>query len=147
MSEYYEVKGDITQTIYKGCAEELPCDQVLSISTDSGLHAIINYTCCSGDKCNKAEYKMPQVDGGPNGKICPSCYAANTLNECEKERNMVCQGIDQQCVNYTGIVKAKDGTESQFSMKGCASALSCSFGFTAMLAVQEETCLNIACSE
>ncbi|KAM4651855.1 uncharacterized protein O3C94_014210 [Discoglossus pictus] len=80
MSEYYEVKGNITQTIYKDCAEHLPCDQVLSISSDSGLHAIINYTCCSGDNCNTAKYEKPQQEGGPNGKICPTCFATNTVN-------------------------------------------------------------------
>ncbi|MEE6481821.1 hypothetical protein FKM82_013006 [Ascaphus truei] len=145
ISEYYESCGKIYNSIYKGCAKELPCDQMMSTSDDAGEHVRMNYKCCTGDDCNTDNYEIPPDSGEPSGVICPSCYELDTREECVTKRDMVCKGDEMKCKNYIGIIKKPDAEELQFSVKGCASSLACTMGFSAMIGVEEISSINYEC--
>ncbi|XP_075462524.1 phospholipase A2 inhibitor NAI-like [Ascaphus truei] len=135
ISELQEIHGVIYHSLYKGCARNLPCNAMLHTSSESA-YLRVNIKCCSGNDCNTNNYEMPPYRGEPNGKMCPSCFNEG-LMECISDKEMMCKGNEDKCVEYIGRVRMIDGVEKEMTIKGCTTSFTCEVGYGVMVGVQE----------
>ncbi|MEE6481811.1 hypothetical protein FKM82_012999 [Ascaphus truei] len=136
---------DYLAPLYKG----LVCTKFLCIKTQAGLDASVTAQCCnSSDFCNENhQYKNSQIDSKPASNFqCPSCFKANTLEECVPTKNVDCIENQLQCLNYIGVVQLADGSVSSYSFKGCVTMFGCDLGFAVLPGTKELKCKKMECT-
>ncbi|MEE6481812.1 hypothetical protein FKM82_013000 [Ascaphus truei] len=155
-SENVTIGDKSLASIRSGCEDYLSaflknfaCTKFMSIKTQTGLKAAVTAQCCnSSDFCNENhQYNNSQIESKPdNNFYCPSCFKANTLEECVPIQNMACIENQLQCLNYIGVVQLADGSVSSYSFKGCVNMFGCLLGFAVLPGTKELKCKKMHCT-
>ncbi|XP_077113485.1 uncharacterized protein LOC143768717 isoform X2 [Ranitomeya variabilis] len=126
--------------------------------------SVFSYRCMSGvsynsTTCNVSEieclaagcmtvcqyfYIVPKDDPTPNGKLCPSAYCTDTVEECKGHHMVECTGAMDRCFEYRAEVIIFGGTSKKLSVKGCITGAACKINFDSCIAITEKkrTLLN-----
>ncbi|XP_075459384.1 phospholipase A2 inhibitor gamma subunit B-like [Ascaphus truei] len=145
MSEYTNMDKQEYHAINKGCAEEKLCG-IKTYLNNGEIQIYGHYNCCSGENCNKDNYNLTPDNGESNGKECPACLKVNSSEACISEKNIVCKHEEDRCYTYFGTVIEPDGSESQYSEKGCLSPSFCDFGFDLAVSYQVKSSSVFQCT-
>ncbi|XP_073425939.1 phospholipase A2 inhibitor and Ly6/PLAUR domain-containing protein-like [Dendrobates tinctorius] len=134
--QYFYVDGKIFKSIYKGCANESICGL-----QGSGFHERVifrfNANCCTGNLCNTDGYDLPKDDPTPNGKLCPSAFCPDTVEECKGHHMVECTGAMDRCFEYRAEAIVFGGISKKYSVKGCINEAACKVNFDGCIAITE----------
>ncbi|XP_065276508.1 phospholipase A2 inhibitor and Ly6/PLAUR domain-containing protein-like [Emys orbicularis] len=83
----------------------------------------VNIACGDTDGCNAGAIPVPTVSPVPNGRQCPSCFAAGA-DHCEDVVPLACTGAEDHCVEFTGTITAGEITLPK-AAAGCGSPGAC----------------------
>ncbi|XP_069597014.1 phospholipase A2 inhibitor and Ly6/PLAUR domain-containing protein-like [Ranitomeya imitator] len=143
--QFVYVDGHYFKSIYKGCANESICGL-----RGSAFHerVILRFyaKCCTGDLCNTDGYDLPKDDPTPNGKLCPSAYCTDTVEECKGHHMVECTGDMDRCFEYRAEVIVFGVTSKKFSAKGCANDVVCKVNFDSCIALTEKKRIFLNCN-
>ncbi|XP_040183321.1 phospholipase A2 inhibitor and Ly6/PLAUR domain-containing protein-like [Rana temporaria] len=146
ISEEFGSLGKKSASIYKRCALNFPCNTTFHVQSGNDVYLRLNTDCCSGPLCNSGNYNMPtENQTEPKGRLCPTCYAFNTMQGCNATKSSVCPGEDDECVRFRGTLKPPGGKDVDFSGKGCSSKEACKLDYSALIGMKitkqlEHTC-------
>ncbi|KAM4015089.1 phospholipase A2 inhibitor NAI-like [Anomaloglossus baeobatrachus] len=142
--QYFYSGGKEFKSIYRGCANDTLCG-IKGEEMMENVKFRFHVTCCTGELCNTAQYKLFEEDPTPNGVICPSAYCNNTLEECKSDKNINCTGSMNKCVEYRAKVRNPDGTVEKYSFKGCVNSDCCRYNFDSNIALEEKHRVLLKC--
>ncbi|XP_073458039.1 uncharacterized protein [Aquarana catesbeiana] len=146
ISEAFGSAGKESHSIYKRCALNLPCNKTFHVYSGRDVYLNFNTECCDGPLCNSGNYKMPaDIQTEPKGRLCPNCFAFNTLQGCNATKSSVCIAEDDQCVRFRGTLKPPGQNDVDFSGQGCGSKEACSLDYSALIGVKVTKQLEYTC--
>ncbi|MEE6481826.1 hypothetical protein FKM82_013010 [Ascaphus truei] len=89
---------------------------------------------------------MPPDNVKPSGRVCPDCFKGNSFDDCISDKTRECKHKEDKCVTYTGQFKNPDGSNVQFSQKGCMSPSICKHGFAILIGFEDVSMSGIRCT-
>ncbi|XP_077311995.1 phospholipase A2 inhibitor and Ly6/PLAUR domain-containing protein-like [Lithobates pipiens] len=146
ISEAFGSPGKDSRSIYKRCALNLPCNTTLHVYSGQDVYLRRNIECCTGHRCNSGSYNMPYNNQTESkGRLCPLCYAFNTMQGCNATKSAVCLGEDDLCVRFRGTLKPPGKNDVDFSSQGCSSKIACGLDYSELIAVKISKQLEYTC--
>ncbi|XP_077113483.1 phospholipase A2 inhibitor and Ly6/PLAUR domain-containing protein-like [Ranitomeya variabilis] len=146
VSQYFYINGTFLKSIYKGCANESICGLQGSVRYE---HVIYRFyaNCCSGNLCNTDGYDLPTDDSTPNGKLCPSAYCTETVEECKGHHMVECTGAMDRCFEYRAEAIVFGVKSIKYSVKGCITGAACKAIFGGSIAITEKKRFLLNCTD
>ncbi|XP_030069344.1 phospholipase A2 inhibitor and Ly6/PLAUR domain-containing protein-like isoform X1 [Microcaecilia unicolor] len=133
------VGNDVRLSVFKGCERYDPRDGNTTIYYSSDKYIFHFYTkYCNEDNCNRRRIRVPVINMTKNGVECPTCYVTGSF-ECTETGTMKCVGEQEQCLDFSGIMRRPGLPFEKHATRGCVNAGTCEIGFPAL---KGNTCLQ-----
>nr|UGY75778.1 sodefrin precursor-like factor A [Plectrohyla matudai] len=133
ISENCVLNGKIYKSVRKTCGDNTTCDTCVSVTTGQGISIQASTRCAKSSA--DLDYKMTCEASleEENGYWCPACYNNNSMEGCDAgDKQVLCRGLETQCLDYAGKVQFSDGEIKEISLQGCISESGCAFQFAAL---------------
>ncbi|XP_073458171.1 uncharacterized protein [Aquarana catesbeiana] len=175
LSEYYNIRNVIYNSVKKMCATDIMCDNCFSASTNHGFSFRVSGECREGDNSNaELEYKeftgffsiysslqSTQVDllsqlcitkkqchdkMPLNNFMCPSCYVNTSTDGCKSNGTVLCRGNEFECLTYRSLIQLSDGKKVPMSMQGCVTEGGCKIGLGVAVGAKQLEAIEKTCT-
>ncbi|XP_039368361.1 phospholipase A2 inhibitor and Ly6/PLAUR domain-containing protein-like [Mauremys reevesii] len=108
----------------KSCLEPESCEPgPFTLTFTRNITVRANIACCDTDGCNAGAIPVPPVSPVPNGRQCPSCFAAGA-DRCRDMEPLACTGAEDHCVDIAGTLTLGSVTLTK-AAAGCGSPGAC----------------------
>ncbi|XP_073458172.1 uncharacterized protein [Aquarana catesbeiana] len=148
LSEYYNIRNVIYNSVKKMCATDIMCDNCFSASTNHGFSFRVSGECREGDNSNaELEYKEQCHDKMPlNNFMCPSCYVNTSTDGCKSNGTVLCRGNEFECLTYRSLIQLSDGKKVPMSMQGCVTEGGCKIGLGVAVGAKQLEAIEKTCT-